>query len=148
MVIILHRTTIAHVYPLAYGSAVFESGSIVHARDVPEFLSWVASRRRLSRDHQGVALWPAIAHLEVILHRAFTDPAALLVWLVPRNMTGKIHGVDLRVGGGYRMALSHPLSESTIPGKMGDADNEVCTQSSLEKLARYVERRRSRAAFL
>src|SRR3989449_5095874 len=39
------------------------------------------------------------------LYRAFTDPAALAVWLSPGEMTGKVHEFDARVGGGYRMSL-------------------------------------------
>ncbi|GHO85727.1 SRPBCC family protein [Dictyobacter formicarum] len=136
------------------------------------------------------------------LYRAFTDPAALAVWLVPGDMTGEVHSFDYRVGGGYQMSLYYPSSEKTIRGKTSERedrytarfveltpperiveaitfdsvdpalagemimvvtleaendgttvsilfkdlpsgirpeDNEVGTQSSLEKLARYVE---------
>jgi uncharacterized protein YndB with AHSA1/START domain len=45
------------------------------------------------------------------LYRAFTDPAALAVWLSPGDMTGKVHEFDARVGGGYRMSLFYPPSE-------------------------------------
>jgi uncharacterized protein YndB with AHSA1/START domain len=37
------------------------------------------------------------------LYDAFMDPAALVAWLPPAEMTGKIHEFDARVGGGYRM---------------------------------------------
>ncbi len=37
------------------------------------------------------------------LYAAFMDPAALLAWLPPAPMTGKIHAFDARVGGGYEM---------------------------------------------
>jgi uncharacterized protein YndB with AHSA1/START domain len=45
------------------------------------------------------------------LYRAFTDPAALAVWLSPGEMTGKVHAFDARVGGGYRMSglFTRPL---------------------------------------
>src|SRR6202011_952625 len=42
------------------------------------------------------------------LYEAFTDPAALVAWLPPAEMTGEIHEFDARVGGGYRMSLFHP----------------------------------------
>src|SRR5215471_13006662 len=42
------------------------------------------------------------------LYAAFLDPAALLDWLPPAEMTGEIHEFDARVGGGYRMSLFYP----------------------------------------
>jgi Activator of Hsp90 ATPase homolog 1-like protein len=51
------------------------------------------------------------------LYRAFTDPAALAVWLSPGEMTGKAHAFDAHVGGGYRMSelFTRPL-ESVYEG--------------------------------
>ena len=51
------------------------------------------------------------------LYRAFTDPAALAVWLAPEDMTGEVHRFDDRVGGGYQMSLYYPSSETTARGK-------------------------------
>jgi uncharacterized protein YndB with AHSA1/START domain len=51
------------------------------------------------------------------LYRAFTDPAALAVWLSPGDMTGEVHSFDYRVGGGYQMSLYYPSSEKTSRGK-------------------------------
>ncbi|MDQ2902466.1 MAG: SRPBCC family protein [Ktedonobacteraceae bacterium] len=51
------------------------------------------------------------------LYRAFTDPAALAVWLAPGDMTGEVHSFDDRVGGGYQMSLYYPSSEKTLRGK-------------------------------
>ena len=51
------------------------------------------------------------------LYRAFTDPAALAVWLAPGDMTGEVHRFDGRVGGGYEMSLYYPSSETTFRGK-------------------------------
>lgn len=51
------------------------------------------------------------------LYRAFTDPAALEVWLAPGEMTGKIHHFDLSVNGGYEMSLFYPESEKESRGK-------------------------------
>lgn len=42
------------------------------------------------------------------LYRAFTDPAALAVWLAPGDMTGKVHSFDGRPGGGDQMSLYYP----------------------------------------
>src|SRR5206468_2384298 len=48
------------------------------------------------------------------LYDAFLDPAALLDWLPPGDMTGKLHSFDARVGGGYRISLFYP-AESDKP---------------------------------
>jgi uncharacterized protein YndB with AHSA1/START domain len=51
------------------------------------------------------------------LYEAFMDPAALVAWLPPAEMTGKIHEFDARVGGGYRMSLFYPPNECSFRGK-------------------------------
>ena len=57
------------------------------------------------------------------LYRAFTDPAALAVWLSPGEMTGKVHEFDARVGGGYRMSLFYPPSEQAYRGKTSERED-------------------------
>jgi uncharacterized protein YndB with AHSA1/START domain len=57
------------------------------------------------------------------LYRAFTDPAALAVWLSPGEMTGKVHEFDGRVGGGYRMSLFYPSSEQVYRGKTSERED-------------------------
>jgi uncharacterized protein YndB with AHSA1/START domain len=59
------------------------------------------------------------------LYEAFVDPAALLAWLPPAKMTGKIHEFDARVGGGYRMSLFYPPEERSFPGKTSDREDMV-----------------------
>jgi uncharacterized protein YndB with AHSA1/START domain len=66
-----------------------------------------------------------------VLYRAFTDPAALAVWLVPGDMTGKVHHFDNRVGGGYQMSLYYPSSEETFRGKTAEREDRYT--------ARFVE---------
>lgn len=41
------------------------------------------------------------------LYRAFLDPHAMVKWLPPHGFTGKIHEMDARVGGGYRMSFTN-----------------------------------------
>jgi len=65
------------------------------------------------------------------LYRAFTDPAALAVWLAPGDMTGEVHSFDYRVGGGYQMSLYYPSSEKTFRGKTKDREDRYT--------ARFVE---------
>lgn len=43
------------------------------------------------------------------VYKAFTDKSALERWIPPYGFTGTIHGdgIDLRVGGGYRMTFTN-----------------------------------------
>jgi uncharacterized protein YndB with AHSA1/START domain len=65
------------------------------------------------------------------LYRAFTDPAALEMWLSPGAMTGKVHAFDGRVGGGYRMSLFYPATEPVQRGKTSGREDRFT--------ARFVE---------
>ncbi len=65
------------------------------------------------------------------IYRAFTDPAALAVWLAPGDMTGVVHSFDYRVGGGYEMSLFYPASQSQSQGKTSEREDRY--------VARFVE---------
>lgn len=41
------------------------------------------------------------------IYRAFLEPEAMVKWIPPHGFTGKIHHMDLRVGGGYRMSFTN-----------------------------------------
>ncbi len=41
------------------------------------------------------------------LYRAFLDPQAMVKWLPPNGFTGKVHHLDAKVGGSYRMSLTN-----------------------------------------
>ena len=41
------------------------------------------------------------------IYRAFLDPEAMVKWIPPHGFTGRIHHMDLRVGGGYRMSFTN-----------------------------------------
>lgn len=41
------------------------------------------------------------------IYRAFLDPDAMVKWLPPNGFTGKVHQMDARVGGGYRMSFTN-----------------------------------------
>lgn len=41
------------------------------------------------------------------IYRAFLDPHAMAKWLPPDGFTGKVHEMDARVGGSYRMSFTH-----------------------------------------
>jgi uncharacterized protein YndB with AHSA1/START domain len=59
------------------------------------------------------------------LYAAFVDPAALVDWLPPAEMTGAIHEFDARVGGGYRMSLFYPPDEEVFRGKTSEREDMV-----------------------
>lgn len=41
------------------------------------------------------------------VYRAFLDPDAMAKWLPPNGFTGKVHELDARVGGSYRMSFTN-----------------------------------------
>ena len=40
------------------------------------------------------------------VYKAFLDPDAMAKWLPPNGFTGKVHHVDARVGGTYKMSFT------------------------------------------
>jgi uncharacterized protein YndB with AHSA1/START domain len=41
------------------------------------------------------------------VYRAFLDPDAMAKWLPPHGFTGKVHAMDARVGGRYKMSFTN-----------------------------------------
>jgi uncharacterized protein YndB with AHSA1/START domain len=41
------------------------------------------------------------------VYRAFLDPDAKVKWLPPNGFTGKVHHIDVRVGGSYKMSFTN-----------------------------------------
>ncbi|MEQ1729944.1 MAG: SRPBCC family protein, partial [Vicinamibacterales bacterium] len=41
------------------------------------------------------------------IYRAFLDADAMVKWLPPNGFTGKVHHLDARVGGTYRMSFTN-----------------------------------------
>lgn len=48
---------------------------------------------------------------------AFIDPQALISWLPPKGMKGRIHEFEPRAGGAYRLELTYELPEHSGAGK-------------------------------
>jgi uncharacterized protein YndB with AHSA1/START domain len=59
---------------------------------------------------------------------AFMDPAALVQWLPPAQMTGAIHDFDGRVSGGYRMTLTYPPDERAFRGKTTEREDRLAVR--------------------
>ena len=47
------------------------------------------------------------------VYRAFLDADAMAKWLPPHGFTGKVHHLDARVGGSYRMSFTNFSSGGT-----------------------------------
>lgn len=47
------------------------------------------------------------------VYRAFTDAEAMAKWLPPHGFTGKVHSMDARVGGSYKMSFTNFSTKST-----------------------------------
>ncbi|MDX1481566.1 MAG: SRPBCC family protein [Woeseiaceae bacterium] len=41
------------------------------------------------------------------VYRAFLDPDAMAKWLPPHGFTGRVHEIDAKPGGGYRMSFTN-----------------------------------------
>lgn len=41
------------------------------------------------------------------VYKAFTDPDAMAKWLPPHGFTGKVHHMDPKVGGSYKMSFTN-----------------------------------------
>jgi uncharacterized protein YndB with AHSA1/START domain len=41
------------------------------------------------------------------VYKAFIDPDALVKWLPPNGFTARIHSMDVKVGGGYKMSFTN-----------------------------------------
>jgi uncharacterized protein YndB with AHSA1/START domain len=41
------------------------------------------------------------------VYRAFLDADAMVKWLPPHGFTGKVHSIDVRVGGSYKMSFTN-----------------------------------------
>jgi uncharacterized protein YndB with AHSA1/START domain len=41
------------------------------------------------------------------VYRAFLDPEAMAKWLPPNGFTGKVHKMDVKVGGSHRMSFTN-----------------------------------------
>jgi uncharacterized protein YndB with AHSA1/START domain len=57
------------------------------------------------------------------LYEVFMDPAILMTWLPPGQMTGRLHAFDGRVGGGYRLSLFYPADDNSFRGKTTEKED-------------------------
>jgi len=68
------------------------------------------------------------------VYRAFLDPDAMAKWLPPNGFTGKVHHMDPRVGGTYKMSFTNFTS-----GKSHSFGGEYVELVANERLS-YIDR--------
>lgn len=68
------------------------------------------------------------------VYRAFLDPEAKVKWLPPHGFTGKVHHLDARVGGSYKMSFTNFTS-----GKSHSFGGEYLELTPHERL-RYTDK--------
>jgi uncharacterized protein YndB with AHSA1/START domain len=60
-----------------------------------------------------------------IIYQAYMDPEALVSWLPPDGMQGRIDSFEPREGGTYRMALTYEQPDHSAPGKTSEHSDIV-----------------------
>jgi uncharacterized protein YndB with AHSA1/START domain len=69
------------------------------------------------------------------LYRAFIDPDAMVKWLPPNGFTGKVHHIEPRVGGTYKMSFTNFTSGSSH--SFGGTFLELVPNERLKKTDRF-----------
>ena len=59
------------------------------------------------------------------IYRAHLDPNALVSWLPPEGMTGRVEQFEPRVGGTYQIVLTYGQPSSSAPGKTTENSDSV-----------------------
>jgi uncharacterized protein YndB with AHSA1/START domain len=59
------------------------------------------------------------------IYQAYMDPQALVSWLPPEGMQGRIDSFDPREGGIYRMALTYEQPDHSVAGKTSQHSDVV-----------------------
>jgi uncharacterized protein YndB with AHSA1/START domain len=61
----------------------------------------------LTKEVQTIRLHRVLQATPARIYRAFLDADALAKWLPPNGFTGKVHHLDAKVGGGYKMSFTN-----------------------------------------
>jgi uncharacterized protein YndB with AHSA1/START domain len=137
----LNPTRQHHVRP-AVATGLIRSdpnlSTLVSIREAPDRLSFEPP---LTADSSRRRSMPSTVRFQRVLrttperlYRAFIDPDAMAKWLPPNGFTGKVHNMDARVGGKYKMSFTNFSS-----GKSHSFGGEFLELVPGERL-RYVDR--------
>ena len=75
------------------------------------------------------------------LYRAFLDPDAMVKWLPPHGFTGKVHHIDARVGGTYKMSFKNfttGSSHSGVTSAHGSTNSVVLDDNGKAAFQQYI----------
>src|SRR5262245_14531978 len=100
-----------HVSIWRYAVRLTEEGKAQGDWSATDRVAFLVSQRQLSK---GELIMPSTIRLHRVLrstpervYRAFLDPEAKAKWLPPNGFTGKVHHIDARVGGSYKMSFTN-----------------------------------------
>jgi uncharacterized protein YndB with AHSA1/START domain len=73
------------------------------------FVGTVKTKRDMAtnKDTNTVLLHRVLRATPERIYRAFLDADAMAKWLPPNGFTGKVHQMDAKVGGGYKMSFTN-----------------------------------------
>ncbi len=86
------------------------------------------------------------------IYRAFLDADAMAKWLPPHGFTGKVHQIDARVGGTYKMSFTNFTTKQShsfggkylelVPNEPWVSWMDFCVicRSFIQRLARSLQR--------
>src|ERR671932_555099 len=67
----------------------------------------MANERRPTMPGNTIRLHRVLRATPDRVYRAFLDPDAMVKWLPPNGFTAKVHHMDARVGGSYKMSFTN-----------------------------------------
>src|ERR671928_2002805 len=67
----------------------------------------MANERRPTMPGNTIRLHRVLRATPERIYRAFLDPDAMAKWLPPNGFTGKVHQIDPKVGGTYKMSFTN-----------------------------------------
>jgi uncharacterized protein YndB with AHSA1/START domain len=86
---------------------MMRGGPVGEAKSRADIHAWPRTERRLDMSTGTVRLHRVLRAPPERLYRAFIDPDAMAKWLPPHGYTGKVHHLDARVGGSYKMSFTN-----------------------------------------
>ena len=75
------------------------------------------------------------------VYRAFLDPDAMAKWLPPHGFTGKVHHMDAKVGGSYKMSFTNFSTgkSHSFGGTGGDRGDRYLLKDRVGEVERFTE---------
>ena len=83
------------------------------------------------------------------VYRAFLDADAMAKWLPPHGFTGKVHHVDAKVGGTYKMSFTNFTTggSHSFGGTFSTCESQMATKAALSRRLKASRPRRRVSTF-